>query len=259
MVSAVRKVKTPGHLKKRLDYFFSEDSSVQAPLARFIKKNFSDCDAYVFGGVIREIGIHGKKLFKSDVDIVYTKFLDVGKISDLNSVVINKNKFGGYRTEVDGWSIDFWRAKDSWAFKYGGKEYEGVESLLETTQTNFESSLYSISSKRIICRCSFFKDFLNGYMEIVNPDAPDKRKMMAKVVGNIYSSFVSECDQSVARFVRDIVSVSDMVEIYYDFLKDKLPYPDYERIVVRLLEREGELLPVSMEDVSSFPQHSLLL
>ncbi|RKR06722.1 hypothetical protein C7446_0717 [Kushneria sinocarnis] len=235
------------NLKKRIDYFLDDTGSQQAPLAEFIQDNFEGCKPFLFGGVVRDLAIHGLNEFKSDVDIV---FLNDFNISDF-TIDVEKNKFGGHRAFFDRWIIDFWKAEDTWSFSNGIFVFEGVNSLLKTTHTNFESVLYDIENKKIICCERYFEDLVSGYLYIVNKQTPDQKKTLSKVFRSIYENGVISCDQSVASLAVEVFDTCDLTEFYDDYVVTGIPYAFYYKLVKRLLDSWGELLPVDVSDIHS--------
>src|SRR5574337_992733 len=60
---------------------------------------------YIFGGLLRDLAIFGKRGFKSDVDIVVDGDWEscVRYLEEANAV---RNKFGGFRLVVSGVAVD---------------------------------------------------------------------------------------------------------------------------------------------------------
>ena len=65
----------------------------------FVSSALPDGDVYLFGGIIRDLAIHGGEEFDSDIDLVVE-----GEWSNLISYIsklgASRNKFGGYRFRV---------------------------------------------------------------------------------------------------------------------------------------------------------------
>ena len=149
-------------LKRVARFFASED---RAELRAFLD-SFSDVtDIFIFGGAVRDIARSGVNNFRSDIDIVYEgNSKEVSKF--LKKLKPNVNKFGGYRLLVGEWPIDVWEAETSWAFKQGHKEYTGIDSLLETTITNWDSVIYDWNNKKLISTQQYLENLLGGYLDI---------------------------------------------------------------------------------------------
>jgi predicted nucleotidyltransferase len=93
-----------------------------AEFLNLVSASVPDGDVYLFGGVLRDLALYGKKGFKSDIDLVVE-----GDWSDLVSYIdhigARKNKFGGYRLIVGEWPVDIWNAEETWAIKQGHVAY----------------------------------------------------------------------------------------------------------------------------------------
>ena len=101
----------------------------------FVTDAIPNGDVYLFGGVLRDLALLGRKGFNSDIDVVvegnWEQF-----VSYLDSLKAHKNKFGGYRLTIGGWPVDIWNASETWAIKRGLVRYNGIASLTETTVLN---------------------------------------------------------------------------------------------------------------------------
>jgi len=168
-------------LKKRLQRFFNPDSKTRQGLRKFLDAVSEKVDVYIYGGVIRDIALYGVASFKSDIDIVFT-----GDETALNSVWetygAEFNNFGGHRLTVDHWQVDIWPAKSTWAFKEGHQRFESIESMLNTTITNWDAILYRWKDGKIICKEDYFKDLANYYLDVVFDKNPNMLGMYTRVI-----------------------------------------------------------------------------
>lgn len=159
-------------LSKRVVRFLEREKQRDERLGGLLER-LSAYDVYVFGGVLRDLALFGAKGFSSDIDLVH-----LGNHRSVEESIamagVRQNRFGGLRIATDFWFVDLWEARQTWAFRCGLKEYRGVDSLLETTITNWESVLFSLSNDRIICSERYFADLGRGYLDVVcehNPNA----------------------------------------------------------------------------------------
>lgn len=146
----------------------------------FITSAIPDGDVYLFGGVLRDLALLGRKGFNSDIDLVvegdWTQF-----VSYLDSLKAYKNKFGGYRLTVGGWPVDIWSARETWAIKEGIVQYKGIASLTETTVLNWDAILMNWRTKNFIYREKYFEEMNSRVLDIVLESNPSPLGMVVRV------------------------------------------------------------------------------
>jgi hypothetical protein len=146
----------------------------------FLTDALPDGDAYLFGGVLRDLALLGGRGFNSDIDVVVEgdwsgcrKYLDrLGAI---------RNKFGGYRLEVAAWKIDIWSARETWAIRQGLIQYNGIGSLTETTVLNWDAILMNWRTRAFIFRQGYFDEIQARILDIVLEQNPDPLGMVVRV------------------------------------------------------------------------------
>ena len=129
-------------------------------------------DLFLFGGILREVAMYGRRGFDSDIDIVVDGEWEA-VVKYLIRRGAKRNRFGGLRCIVDGWPVDIWRARDTWAIREGHVEFRGIESLLKTTILNWDAILLNWRAKEIICDRFYLRDIHEGIMKIVLERNPD--------------------------------------------------------------------------------------
>ena len=189
-------------LKKRLQRFFNPKIEARARLCEFLDVLASNVDVYIYGGLIRDIARQGVASFGSDIDIVYT-----GDESALNSVLASfgdgRNSFGGRRLNVGRWQVDIWAAEATWAFAEGYRGFDGIESMLDTTITNWDAILYRWQDKKIICKEDYFKELSASYLDIVLDKNPNMLGMYTRVMRYCVGKFAAkEVSVEVARVLK---------------------------------------------------------
>lgn len=125
----------------------------------------SQCEVYVFGGVIRNFLLGYP--FHRDLDFVVCTDRSLSlSINFLRKFVISKNKFGGVKLTQGDFSVDIWNIKDSWGIMHrGGKNTP--YNLLNTVFFNFSAIIFNYNSSRFITS-EFFDGFYNKRtMEVV--------------------------------------------------------------------------------------------
>ena len=156
----------------------SSDESIITPTASiseflgYIRDAMLPGDLYLFGGILRDLALTGRKGFMSDIDLVvdgdWTHLVEY-----LKAIGFTRNRFGGFRGRVDGWPIDIWNGRETWAIKAGLVQYRGIESLTKTTILNWDAILLSWRSKQIMCHPDYFQQIRDGVMDIVLKQNPN--------------------------------------------------------------------------------------
>ncbi|MCW0393448.1 hypothetical protein NB696_002252 [Xanthomonas sacchari] len=172
----------------------------------FIAAATPDQNIYLFGGVIRDLALFGKRGFNSDIDIVVD-----GDISQLFGVLdnerANKNKFGGYRFNVGDWPVDIWSAEDTWAIKKGFVDYKGASSLIRTTVLNWDAILMNWRTRSFICAPEYLDSLKERKLDVVLEENPNPLGMAVRVFRHLSSkdarkisisafSYLEKCTES---------------------------------------------------------------
>ncbi len=98
---------------------------------------------YLFGGVLRDLLILGRRQRPRDIDVVVageSRQLD----PDLAPNIRHKNRFGGFRLELSRWNVDVWQLEKTWAFQHNAHLLPQPENLPRTTFLNVEAVAVSI-------------------------------------------------------------------------------------------------------------------
>jgi len=166
----------------------------------FISGAVSDGDVYLFGGVLRDLALTGNRGFNSDIDIVVDgDWAEL--IPYIESKGASKNKFGGYRLEVDNWPFDIWRAKDTWAIRQGLVKYRGVNSLTSTTILNWDAILMNWRTRKFVYRKGYFQELRSRSLDIVLEDNPNPLGMAVRVFRNILLRDAKRISPDAVRFL----------------------------------------------------------
>ena len=158
---------------------------------------------FLFGGVVRDIAVAGISEFGSDIDIVVAGDGDElqGIVNEFGST---HNRFGGHRIMTAHWSVDFWRAADTWAIREGIVAYRNVRSLLETTAFNWDSILYQLKDGQVICGPSYFEDLGRRYLDVVLERNPNPLGMSTRIFRTIARHDDLELSGSTVQTMRRI-------------------------------------------------------
>ncbi len=166
----------------------------------FVTDAMPDGDVYLFGGVLRDLALLGRRGFNSDIDLVvegnWSHF-----VSYLESLKAHKNKFGGYRLMVGGWPIDIWNAKETWAIKQGLVPYKGIASLTETTVLNWDAILMNWRTRSFIHRENYFEEIKLRALDIVLEENPNPLGMAVRVFRHLCLKDATKLTPSAAKYL----------------------------------------------------------
>ncbi|MGV2488706.1 UNVERIFIED_CONTAM: hypothetical protein FOS07_33190, partial [Bacillus mycoides] len=105
-------------LKRRLDAFFTSCDERKAA-RELIVSLAQGSHAWIFGGMIRDIGLFGRKGFRSDIDVVVDadRHELTARLAQSPIQQCQMNKLGGIRFRYQNIDFDIWCLADTWAFK----------------------------------------------------------------------------------------------------------------------------------------------
>lgn len=166
----------------------------------FIVDAVPDGDLYLFGGVLRDLALLGRRGFNSDIDLVVEGNWQ-GCTTYLESLGARKNKFGGYRLQVAGWPVDIWSAKKTWAIEQGLVPYKGIASLTETTVLNWDAILMNWRTHSFILRKNYLESIRSRELDIVLEKNPNPLGMVVRVLRHFCSKDARKITPSAAQYL----------------------------------------------------------
>lgn len=178
----------------------------------FISDAMPDGDVYLFGGVLRDLALLGRKGFNSDIDLVVEGDW-YNLVPYILSLKAHKNKFGGYRLMLGGWPIDIWNAKETWAIKQDLVPYEGISSLINTTVLNWDAILMNWRTQEFICRKNYFDEINLRVLDVVLEKNPNPLGMAIRVFRHFCSKDARKITPSAARYLAHCAKFYSFEEI----------------------------------------------
>jgi hypothetical protein len=155
-------------LRHRLSRFFANHSRWKAALREIVSRiQERQWPAVVFGGVPRDLVVFGNAERPRDIDIV----LDDVSVEEIRSAfcerVFRETRFGGVNLRVEGWLIDIWPLRQTWAFREFGLPVAGFQDLPRTTFLNLEAVAVDLTVRRGQVRNIYSSGFFEGVHERV--------------------------------------------------------------------------------------------
>ncbi len=204
----------------------------------FITDAMPGGDVYLFGGIIRDLALLGRKGFNSDIDLVvegcWSHF-----VSYLESLNAQKNKFGGYRLMIGKWPVDIWNAEETWAIKKGLIAYNGIASLTDTTVLNWDAILMNWRTRNFIYRKNYIEDVKSRMLYIVLEENPNPLGMVVRVFRHLCLKDARKISVSAAQYLAKSSKIYSYNEIknceissYRNSIIDKPVYKFFKQIDV---------------------------
>lgn len=219
-------------------------------------------ELYLFGGILRDIALFGRRGFSSDIDIVAEG--DWQSCEEyIQSKGAQKNKFGGYRLYIGKWPIDIWNARNTWAISKGLVKYSGIASLTETTVLNWDAILMNWRTRNFIARDGYLESIKERKLDVVLKENPNPMGMAVRVFRHICMKeprqitpraieYLAECttnysfedlqQSEIRSYGNTIIEYA-----YYRWFElllsaEKLEFSDRVRVATNSLRDEGILL-----------------
>lgn len=237
-------------LKRRVARFFSREQERDQTLNSLLGELKNICEPYIFGGLVRDIALRGIGTNISDIDIVFEG--DPSLVADfVRKYKPNKNRFGGYRFTTNHWRIDLWEAKASWAFQSGNRSYIDINSILETTITNWDAILFDLRSGSVVNSPDYFQDIQDGFLDMVFIENPNKMGMYIRLLRTLSNYQTLKISSSVANNLYTCFRLCSIDEItkyeithYKSQQIDKVFCLELDRYISSL---EPSLLPMTIQ------------
>lgn len=178
----------------------------------FLTDALPEGDVYLFGGVLRDLALLGSKGFSSDIDVVVEG--DWRRCGEyLEHLGATKNKFGGYRLNIDGWDVDIWSAPETWAIRQGLVEYKGIHSLTKTTILNWDAILMNWRTGAFVFRDNYFEDLQSRVLDVVLKENPDPLGMAVRVFRHLCLKDARKITPTAAEYLADCAIAYSFNEI----------------------------------------------
>ncbi len=163
-------------LRKQVSKFVASQTGIRQPLRPiFDKIRQKGRTAFLFGGALRDLIIHGLKENPRDLDIVVSKMTpELEKY--LSKYLEKRTRFGGFQVCISRWDFDIWALGDTWAFRENHFSGKAFSDLPKTTFLDIQAVVAELIPKpgapRRIYSNGFFEAVLKRTIDINFEDNP---------------------------------------------------------------------------------------
>lgn len=197
----------------------------------------------LFGGAVREYNDSGFENMPRDFDIVISKNdNNINLDAVLQDFHYKKNRFNGYKLNVNGIEFDIWELENTWAFKENKincSQNEYKYRLQDTVFLNIDSVVYNLTEREMFNE-KYENAMRNKEIDIVLEENPYKELNMVRAI-----AFKNKYDMEFSdRLKKVIKSFVDENDDCIDYCIDRLyevQYNHYLEYKVRKEAIENEL------------------
>lgn len=203
-------------LKQRIDAFFALREEHKE--ARVLMNTLADAhQAWIFGGMLRDISLFGSEGFTSDIDIVVNTSREelIETLTNMREIDFHYNKFGGLRFCYQNMDFDVWSLTDTWAFKENLIPFENASSLLKTTLMSWDSVLYDLHTETLIYSENYLDDLSHRHLELVLDHNPNPSGSVSRILRTVFTKQVKSLGPQLCCFL-----MKELSEISFDILQD---------------------------------------
>lgn len=246
-----------------LPLFVDTHTEAQEKLASFSAADFLNLiadatmngDVYLFGGLLRDLALFGKKGFNSDIDIVVEGNWQ-NLIPFLEHLGAKRNKFGGYRLIVDAYPVDIWNARETWAIRQGQVPYSGIASLTDTTVLNWDAILMNWRTKNFIFREHYFEEIAGRFLDVVLMENPNPKGMAVRVFRHLCHKDARKISVRAIKYLAECTERFSFLELHR---AEKASYgiPIIDENIYKLFKYTNLTRDLSIENSYSSAGHIL--
>ena len=130
-----------------------------------ISKYENIVELYIFGGAVRHYLDNGNfNTLPRDFDIIFKKKDSTVKLEKIITQYFKfkKNRFNGYKFQINNLKFDIWNIEDTWAFRENKVKYDSqnyISKLTETVFLNIDSLIFDLNNKKL---------YADNYKKIIN-------------------------------------------------------------------------------------------
>lgn len=194
-------------LEQRINHFFTlrDEHKKARALLDALARTYP---AWIFGGMVRDLGLFGAAGFRSDIDIVIDlpRHQLIAALADLPIGPLRINKFGGIRFRYQTLEFDIWSLNETWAFREKHISCENESSLLKTTLMSWDAVLFDLRSEKIISAERYLPDLHCKHLDLVLHTNPNPCGSVTKILKTIFTKQVKSLGPDLCRFLHEELS-----------------------------------------------------
>lgn len=130
---------------KKVDRYISKLKEENSQLDTLLDRLTDVGESILLGGALRDIIL--KEDIPRDLDFIVNTESDLDHLFG-SEFKYTKNRFGGYKVNIESIEVDIWRMEDHWAFKENVIKKD-KRNLKHTTFLNFDAIFYTVGSEVI--------------------------------------------------------------------------------------------------------------
>jgi|CZKH01.1.fsa_nt_gi hypothetical protein len=131
-------------LRRQLRTFLAGRGPHRAVVSTLYDWKRKDWRPFLFGGLLRDILILGRRHGPRDVDVVIENGSSEELAEALHPYIKRRNRFGGFQLELSKWHFDVWPLHKTWAFVQNKGLIASPQNLPKTTFLNVEAIAVSL-------------------------------------------------------------------------------------------------------------------
>ena len=150
-------------LRRRVNWFLHDYGKYRGPMMEVLADfRTTDCNAFIFGGLLRDLMVSRLKSKPRDIDIVIGQTSAESMATSFSRHLKRRTRFGGLHLSNEGWLFDVWPLEDTWAFRNGLGLAADFAELPKTTFLNVEAVVIELSARPGKMRCVYSAGFFEG-------------------------------------------------------------------------------------------------
>jgi hypothetical protein len=156
-------------LRKRVGDFLEARGAHGQPLGEFFREiRERGRAAFLFGGALRDLTVHGLRKTPRDLDVVVSEITpDLARY--FGRYLQKRTRFGGYQLRVSDWDLDVWALQDTWAFRENRVIEKDFAHLPKTTFLDVQAVVAELTPRPGKPR----RIYSNGFFEAIASETID--------------------------------------------------------------------------------------
>jgi hypothetical protein len=126
-------------LRRKLSRLLTKPGEMGAAVAVLKGWERSGLAPILFGGVLRDLVVFGRRHYPRDVDVVLQRGTTEGIVNDFSEHQYRLNRFGGVHLSLNRWAFDVWPLEKTWAFTQDSSLVPTAANLPKTTFLDVEA------------------------------------------------------------------------------------------------------------------------